>query len=697
MELSRGKKQGSSLENCLFWLVCLTCLALTLIFNPWGYNMFPQPRRMVLYLGVLACFFLYFLGMIRDGRIALPLKPLESLFFLALVGWLLVTSICSVHTPTSIFGRFLRYQGWFTWCCYLAIFLVALSLFEGEDRAIALLRVATITAALISFFALLQYAGVHLINWSEQMDLSRPFSTLGNPSFLGGFLVLTIPLTLSLTLRGSGKRMEASLYLLALALQASALVLTQTRAAWLGILFSLAVLAPFIWRRLSGGQDPRSKAAASSLLLAFSLAIILVFTLSSTYRKRIASTAAIGEGTTRGRLLVWGQTVSLVRHHPVLGTGADTFALSFPAYRTAEMERELGRRTIEDSPHNIYLELAVAGGIPGAVLLAGLLLALLLRSFSGIVQVIRTRGDQTRSSGKRGRGKGACEASPDAIILAGLTSSILGFTVFSTFSPSEISLLPFFWLLCGALAGVSLGEVRDKYYIMLKMPSGKNKRIFAWIFLSLGVVCVVLLAVPLGKSVLADSKLRKGLELSAKGDYLGGDGYLALASGLDRNQYYLTARGQNLLKAGWEVRDARKVREALALLRQGRDKNSLDEYSHLYYGDGLHDAGVWLDSGELLEEAEGEYLWVLHRDFNFYQAHLHLGNLLADQGRLEEALEEWHIAADLSLHPVEAYVNLARLYTMLERKEEALDYYQRVLELEPDNQEAVEFLKAAGG
>ncbi len=695
MKMSKGKSSGELVENFLFWLVCLTCLAMPLIFNPWGYNMFPQPRRLALNLGVLASFFLWLIWTIRAGRIMLPLKsPPFSLFF-ALIAWLLIASIFSVHAPTSFFGRFLRYQGWITWCCYLAIFLIALSLFGEERRAIALFRVATAIAALISFFALLQYAGAHVIKWSEQMDLGRPFSTLGNPSFLGGFLVLTIPLTLSLLLRGAERRLEVYLCILAFALQASALLLTQTRAAWAGILFSLAVLAPLAWRKFSGLNSGR-KVGAISLLAVILIIIVLVFSFSPSYQDRLTSVAATGEGTSRGRLLVWGQTISLLRDNLILGTGADSFALSFPAYRTAEMERELGRRTIEDSPHNLFLELAVAGGIPGAALLVALLLALLLPAFARMARDLSSRGTQPESSGKSVRKKALDAESAEGTIIGGLTASVLGFVVFSTFSPSDISIVPLFWLLCGILGGMFPGKVKGKCYIMLKIPNVRRRDILAWMILPLGVVCLVLAAIPLGRSALADLKLRKGLELCAQGNYLEGDGYLASAAKLDGNQYYLTARGQNLLEAGWETRDVRKVKEALSLLEEGVAKNPLDEYSHLYLGDGLHDAGVWLDSAELLDKSEEEYRWVLNRDFNFYQAHLHLGNLLADQGRLEAAEEEWLIAVSLSLRPVEAYVNLARLSSVMNRKEEALDYYVKVLELEPDNQEAADFLEEAG-
>lgn len=663
-EIELNRRMPDNVVRCAAIITLLgTCLLIPLILNPWGYNMFPSIRRLVLYLGMIAMAFFFLAWTIKGANIK-PLRKPAAVLLLLLVTWLTVSTIFSVDPHTSFFGRFLRWEGLATWIAYAVVFLVSLMVFGGKRPLRWLMCAACAVSGLVSIFALFQLAGLHIIDWSNDLDLSRPFSTLGNPSILGGFLVMTLPLSLALVLEKeevNGIRIAAAV---SYVLQFAALVATQTRAAWLGAIVSLLVIIPSLIKNYQAAGR-KMKLVAGTVMLIVVIALILTVSVTPSYRSRVASMTNMEEGTAHGRLLVWGQTIDLITHHAVLGTGLDTFALTGPHFWTVEEELELGRETMEDNPHNAFLQMGVAGGIIAIVLFA---LFLLTTLFYGI-----------KACRKRENGNYASSF---------LLSSVSGFIVYLLFSFTSIDIAPLFFLLCGALVAVGNGNQQDEGQVGSVVPSKVQEKVVI-ATLAIGAVACVLVAIPLIKSVAADVSLHKALEKAAEGKNLEADESFKQAMDLDHAQYYLTARGQNLLEAARQRRDRTMVFEALELLERGVRDNAEDEHAHLYNADGLRMAGEWLDDRELLQRSIDEYVWILERDPNFYQAHLSLGASNALMGDMGRAMEEWLTAIPLSDKPIEAYLNLARAYKDAGNSSKSAEYYGKVLEIDPANQEAI--------
>ncbi len=69
-------------------------------------------------------------------------------------------------------------------------------------------------------------------------------------------------------------------------------------------------------------------------------------------------------------------------------------------------------------------------------------------------------------------------------------------------------------------------------------------------------------------------------------------------------------------------------------------------------------------------------------------AHTGLGNVLADRGRLDEAMTHYQKALEIKPDYVEAHNNLGNVLVRLNRIDEALAHYQQALKIEPDYVEA---------
>ena len=150
-----------------------------------------------------------------------------------------------------------------------------------------------------------------------------------------------------------------------------------------------------------------------------------------------ADTAALLPDTfLNGRGYIWNRTVPLLRKHPLLGTGQDTFLLAFPQNDYVAKAKLGGEffQTITSNAHSLYLQMAEQTGIPSV---------LCLLVFTGIYLV---------QSWKLYRRKALTfeERSGRAIFLA-----VSGYLIAGLCWASSVCTTPFFWMLLGMGAAIN--------------------------------------------------------------------------------------------------------------------------------------------------------------------------------------------------------------------------------------------------
>ena len=97
----------------------------------------------------------------------------------------------------SIKGSDWRYEGIFTLLSYVAVVIIFSSVVKKEEEFHFMIKTLLFSTFLIYLYAISQYAGFnpteHFIFEVRQSE-HRVGSTIGNPNFLGKFLVLVLPL-----------------------------------------------------------------------------------------------------------------------------------------------------------------------------------------------------------------------------------------------------------------------------------------------------------------------------------------------------------------------------------------------------------------------------------------------------------------------------------------------------------------------
>lgn len=226
------------------------------------------------------------------------------------------------------------------------------------------------------------------LDWSLLRGERAPGGTFGNRNFLAHFAVIAMPVAGVVAL-SARKKHVAVVGLVALVVLTAAVVLTRSRAAWLAGLVMLAVVALAAWRAVRAGAIARARTSIVVAGLAIgAVAAILVpnrldWRSGSPYRDSIAGLVNYQEGSGRGRLIQYRNSLKLVMHDPVFGTGPGNWMVKYPLVTTPGDPSFSGADPIPTNPwpSSDWIAIVTERGVIGAVLLLLVGLAAALVAF----------------------------------------------------------------------------------------------------------------------------------------------------------------------------------------------------------------------------------------------------------------------------------------------------------------------------
>ncbi|MFH1552541.1 MAG: O-antigen ligase family protein [Candidatus Omnitrophota bacterium] len=262
------------------------------------------------------------------------------------------------------------FRGIMKWLEYSMIFIVIATTVWKEDAIRRFMYVTAGTVIIVSFNGFYQYfTGEGLIRHRQLThldDMRRVLSSFVHPNDYAAYLIVVTVIFIAFLI-AANQRLRSRLAMTGLiAVSSVSLFLTRSRGAW------LAFVAAF----LSLGSL-RSK----KIVLVFIALILAVFVmLPQSTKDRLYSLTDLQEGTAWERVMLWKGTANMIKVHPVLGMGVNTFSRNFPKYKPPEYP-DL-RYT-----HNSYLQMASEIGIVGALIFLAFLAAVLFYSLRGIASM----------------------------------------------------------------------------------------------------------------------------------------------------------------------------------------------------------------------------------------------------------------------------------------------------------------------
>lgn len=294
--------------------------------------------------------------------------PKMKLFWAA-AAFLVAEGLATLFSQDSVLsatGLYHRYGGLIPFCLYATIALMLVGFYwERPQLAREIPWAITLASVFVLGYVLIEKAGLDWIPWRDSNNQPPPFpvSTLGNSDFAGGYLAITAPLFLYTAV--SARRWYRYALWPLFVLDLLALYYTDSRGAFIALGVVIAAMA-FLYR----DRLPRwvRLGALAGTILAVLVGIVLIWHpfMSSppSFFRTSGAFSPFRTTTFQERYWYWVDALRIFKHHPVFGTGPDTFYANYPRFRLPQDGAKLAL-TITDKPHNIFFEYAADSGILG--------------------------------------------------------------------------------------------------------------------------------------------------------------------------------------------------------------------------------------------------------------------------------------------------------------------------------------------
>ena len=678
-----------------------------LVINPWGLA-YGLPK-VALFRGLtLLMAAAHLLAPAWGGRRIAPRRWLRRplvLPILLVAGTALLSTAASINPFISLWGSYHRQQG-----AYLLLCLVLWSLLLSAHLRTPARRRRMVVAVAVAGSLVALTPFIEAAYWHKNPLTWRPGGSLGNPIFLGAYLIMTLPFTLygllcavrtdcqppagSCNLREApsrlggktGHRFRTGLWATAATLQAIALLVTQSRGPWVGGLVGLAVFGALVFgpghRRWVLGGVIVVLALVGLLVVGLKFGLVPGEQVSQLpYVRRIVAAADWTGGTVRVRLLLWQAAVRVVttwpqvgltpdRLHPLrplVGYGPDTAGVLYTWAYPPELAHIEDPSAIWDRAHNETLDLLVMRGVLGALAVAGLGIACLRRG----LRLWR------KSSGVAER---AAVAAPLAALVAHAVEVQFAFSVTATAMMA--------WLCVGMLASAgskeqgarNAGEPMDD-------PVPLRWRVYALVAAALLLAVVVRVEVA---SVWADTLVERARALDRAGQWDQSIGLYHRAHALAPWQpiyYQFHAEAlYNLARALPEEATDLKVGLLEAADRNLAEARRLDPLELEYYANAgiLH--AYWSEAidPDHLDAAVALLEQAIRLAPTRVDLRITLGHIYHNHGLYEQALSQYEAALEIDPEAVDAYYGAGMAYLALDQPERAREALEAALERAPD-------------
>ena len=318
----------------------------------------------------------------------------RKIFFViaAILLWMLITITFSQNKGDAFFelSRILILYG---------VFLISFILFQRSHQSIAIITRASAFAVLIFVFIGVVQLYKLMINYNSQLSPSISYSitsSLANKNFFAEVLVLFSPLLIIGIYQNN--YLWRALFIIALSLNLCTLLLLQSLAAGLAIIFSL-VFFIFLSKKFN------LKLLNLYLFNKYRYIILIFFTLllttgfyffshTSASKKLFIKYKTVTEyisnptllTTTREennnsvfeRLIMWRNSINMISDYPIMGVGLNNWKIYNPIYGIGGTQLTNNGYVNYEHPHNDYLLIWTEQG-PVGIILYLLLFFLIIR------------------------------------------------------------------------------------------------------------------------------------------------------------------------------------------------------------------------------------------------------------------------------------------------------------------------------
>ncbi|MCF7907246.1 O-antigen ligase family protein [Patescibacteria group bacterium] len=308
-------------------------------------------------------------------------KIIPAFLFILILG---IATLFSQSFNYSWWGSYSRKMGYLTWLHFFVFFLILFFKVKNRKQIQRIFKAILFSSLIIIIYGFCQFTGFDFVEWGEPPSQTfRIFSTIGQPNFLGSWLLLSLPIIVYFFIcslfklkkdRGFKQQIKTGLITGLFFSAIFSLTLTQSRGAWVGLFFAFFFFS-IIYNFLQN-----QKRLAWLLLILFSIVLVFgAYVNLSPYQLRKGNSDFFllsrlqgfinlkDSATAQTRIDDWRSSGDLIKQRPWLGYGPETQLLLFPQYYLPESALLEKINTFTDRAHNDFLDTLLTSGIFGLI------------------------------------------------------------------------------------------------------------------------------------------------------------------------------------------------------------------------------------------------------------------------------------------------------------------------------------------
>jgi O-antigen ligase len=364
----------------------LACVLLVLPYRSFDLDRFFAPKELAFHAAALVA---------GGAALAFATRLTISKVDAALLAWLALSAASALAAT----NRGLAFRA-------LAITVSSATVFWAARKVgrtalgPVLTRVLALSVVAGALMALAQAYGIKM----EFAALNRaPGGTFGNRNFMAHLTAAGIPLVMW-SIASAKRNRGAWLWTVSLAICTVALVLSRTRAAWLALAVTgvLAVVVIVRGPALLADSDSRRRMRRALAAIVVSVIVALVmpnaldWRSDSPYLDSMKGVVDYREGSGRGRLAQYANSIKMAERHPLLGVGAGNWPVIYPKFAPPNDPSlaDATGMTANPWPSSDWIAAVSERGWAAVVALASFVLLLFFSA-------LRVRYDPARSSEQR--------------------------------------------------------------------------------------------------------------------------------------------------------------------------------------------------------------------------------------------------------------------------------------------------------
>jgi len=641
----------------LYYIFLTLLVVIPLAITTYFYNIADLIKSSLLVFagGLFICLALLqlFYGISKKNTISIRFDKSLDISVLVFLFACILSTIFSLRPAISFWGQYERQIGLVTYLYLAFIYFLSAYILDDEKKRKTAVFVMEIVSVVISTYAILQFLRIDPLGLMPA-TLSRPFSTLSNAVFLGGFLILALPFS---AFNVSEKKNNILKYAFPLII-VMAIIVSETRSAYIGLAIQALGIFYFIFRKkiLTVNKKKTIIAASLSTLL---VSAVLIFYNNGVLIKRFTDIFSFNNP----RLILWQDAFNIFYKYPLTGPGIGMFAPAFEEFYSSHL-RYADALNVYDHAHSNYLQLLFTMGALGLIAY----MYMLVRFFKRSVEIINKPNQNTWNK-KLGQS---------------LIIMLCGYFFYGLTNFDDLSIIFYLFIFLSIVRSVNVNVKNIRV-------SNKLKTTVAAAIFAIVILCLYNMGITY-KKLEADRNFNIANSLFSTGDFQSGLKYNNLAIYSNPNcafyRLYVAARVQSYCADNSRL----TIEGKLNLLKQAETELSKVK-DDLYYVNNLSGilSLVYYEAGRI-PEADALKEQVLQHDSININFRTGLMRYLLKMNRLEEAKRSLDIILLIKPNDISSLLLGAMYYGQAEDKEKAILYSNKVLQKDPSNKVASNIL-----